>query len=103
MDIGVISVRYARALLKCSMESSAEDQVYQEMQALAENYIQVPELRRTIENPMVSNEKKESILLAAIGSGASDITQRLVKLVLKEGRANMMQFIANSYVTLYRQ
>ena len=83
MDIGVISVRYARALLKCSMESSAEDQVYQEMQALAENYIQVPELRRTIENPMVSNEKKESILLAAIGSGASDITQRLVKLVLK--------------------
>ena len=103
MDIGVISVRYARALLKCSMESSAEDQVYQEMQALAENYIQVPELRRTIENPMVSNEKKESILLTAIGSGASDITQRLVKLVLKEGRANMMQFIANSYVTLYRQ
>ena len=103
MDIGVISVRYARALLKCSMESSAEDQVYQEMQALAENYIQVPELRRTIENPMVSNEKKESILLAAIGSGASDITQRLVKLVLKEGRANMMQFIANSSVTLYRQ
>lgn len=103
MDIGVISVRYARALLKYSMESSAEDQVYQEMQALAENYIQVPELRRTIENPMVSHEKKESILLAAIGSGASDITQRLVKLVLKEGRANMMQFIANSYVTLYRQ
>ena len=31
MDLGVISVRYARALLKCSVESKAEDQVYQEI------------------------------------------------------------------------
>ena len=33
----------------------------------------------------------------------SDITKRLIDLVLKEGRENMMQFIANSYITLYRQ
>ena len=57
MDIGVISVRYARALLKCSVESKAEDQVYQEMQTLAESYIKVPEIRYAIDNPMVAREK----------------------------------------------
>jgi F-type H+-transporting ATPase subunit delta len=50
MDIGVISMRYARALLKGSMDAKAEDQVYKEMQTLAESYVQVPELRKTIDN-----------------------------------------------------
>lgn len=103
MDIGVISVRYARALLKCSTELKVEDQVYQEMQTLAESYISVPELRRTIENPMIARDDKVRVLLSAAGGKVSDITERLIELVLKEGRENMMQFIANSYITLYRQ
>jgi len=103
MDIGVISVRYARALLKCSVESKVEDQVYQEMQTLAESYIAVPELRRTIDNPMVGRNKKAEVLKAAAGGNVSEITVRLIDLVLNEGRENMVQFIANSYITLYRQ
>jgi F-type H+-transporting ATPase subunit delta len=103
MDIGVISVRYARALLKCSVESKVEDQVYQEMQTLAESYIAVPELRRTIDNPMVGRDKKAEVLKAAAGGNVSEITVRLIDLVLNEGRENMAQFIANSYITLYRQ
>ncbi len=103
MDIGVISVRYARALLKCSEESKVEDQVYQEMQTLAESYIAVPELRRTIDNPMVASEKKAELLKAATGGNVSELTVRLINLVIKEGREPMMQFIANSYITLYRQ
>ena len=34
MDIGVISVRYARALIKAALGMKLEDQVYQEMQTL---------------------------------------------------------------------
>ena len=103
MDIGVISVRYARALLKCSTELKVEDQVYQEMQTLAESYISVPELRRTIENPMIARDDTVRVLQSAAGGEVSSITKRLIELVLKEGRENMMQFIANSYITLYRQ
>lgn len=103
MDLGVISVRYARALLKCSLEAKQEDKVYGEMTLLAKNYIDVPELRKTIANPMLPAEKKETLLLAAVGGEACDITRRFIKLVLKEGREPVMQFIANSYITLYRQ
>lgn len=103
MDLGVISVRYARALLKCCEESQVEEQVYQEMQTLAESYIKVPELRHTIDNPMIAREKKAELLQAAAGGKVSDTTSRLIALVLKEGREKVMQFIANSYITLYRQ
>lgn len=103
MDLGVISVRYARALLKCSVESKAEDQVYQEMQTLAESYVKVPELRRTLDNPMIARNKKAELIKTAAGGKVSKVTENLTELVLKESRESVMQFIANSYITLYRQ
>ena len=103
MDIGVISVRYARALLKSATDQKLEDTVYQEMQLLAKSYIDVPQLRQTIDNPMLSKEKKETLLLTAVGDEVTPLTRAFIGLVLKEGREQVMQFIANSYVTLYRQ
>ena len=104
MDIGVISVRYARALLKSATEAKVEDQVYADMQLLAKSYVDVPVLRHTIDNPMLAKEKKQMLLNTAIGGEqASEISKAFVALVLKEGRENMIQFMANSYVTLYRQ
>ena len=103
MDIGVISVRYARALLKSANDAKIEDAVYTEMQQLAKSYVEVPQLRFTIDNPMLSKDKKEALLLTAVGENPSDLTKTFIQLVLKEDRERVMQFIANSYVTLYRQ
>ena len=103
MDLGLISVRYARALLKASTEAKFEDKVYHEMQALAKSYIDVPELRFTIDNPMLSKEVKEKILLLASGNSSNELTKKFIKLILKEDRESTIQFIANSYITLYRR
>ena len=104
MDIGVISVRYARALLKSATDAKIEDSVYQDMQLLAKSYMEVPQLRQTIDNPMLSKEKKEMLLLTAVGGKqAATLTRAFLQLVLKEDRENMIQFMANSYVTLYRK
>ena len=103
MDIGVISVRYARALLKSATDAKIEQQVYAEMQQIAKSYIEVPQLRSTIDNPMLSKDKKQALLLTAAGRKPSDLMMVFISLVLKEDRESVMQFIANSYVTLYRQ
>ena len=103
MDIGVISVRSARALLKSATDQRLEDQVYSEMQLLAKSYLEVPQLRHTIDNPMLSKDSKEQLLLTAVGGTPTELTKAFIQLVLKEGREPVMQFMANSYVTLYRQ
>ena len=104
MDIGVISVRYARALLKSATDAKVEDVVYQEMQLLAKSYVEVTQLRQTIDNPMLSKDKKELLLVTAVGGdNASPLSKAFIALVLKEDRENMVQFMANSYVTLYRK
>ena len=103
MDIGVISVRYARALLKSATDAKVDSAVYQDMITLAKNYIDVPLLRQTIDNPMLPKEKKESLLLTAAGEKPTALTKTFIGLVLKEDRETVMQFMANSYITLYRK
>ena len=103
MDIGVISVRYARALLKSATDVKIETDVYKEMQTLAKSFMEVPQLRQTIDNPMLSKDTKQQLLLTAVGEKPCELTKAFISLVLKEDRENVMQFIANSYVTLYRQ
>ena len=104
MDFGVISVRYARALLKSATDARLDDQVYQDMMMLAKSYIDVPALRQTIDNPMLAKEKKQMLLDTAIGGEqAAALSKAFIALVLREDRENMIQFMANSYVTLYRK
>ena len=103
MDIGVISVRYARAFIKSAIGMKLEDQVYQEMQSLYKSYLDVPELRFTIDNPMLPKDKKQTLLVTALGEKPSELSKKFVALVLREGRESTLQFMAASYITLYRK
>ena len=61
MNTGVISVRYARALLKAACEQGIEDKVYAFMQTLAQSYLQVSDLRMTIESRCFRGEEAQAI------------------------------------------
>ena len=96
-------MRYARALLKSATDQKQEDAVYQEMMTVAKSYLGVPALRHTIDNPMLSKDQKEALLIVAAGEKPCQLTKAFIALVLKEDRENVMQFMANSYITLYRK
>lgn len=103
MEIGVISVRYARALLKGATDAHLEDIVYRDMQTLATSYANVEQLRQTMDNPMLSKESKLSLLMVASGETPSSLTKSFLSIVLDNGREDTIQFMANSYITLYRK
>ncbi|MFC2813238.1 MAG: F0F1 ATP synthase subunit delta [Prevotella conceptionensis] len=103
MDIGLIAVRYARALLKAAIDDRCYEDVYNNMTNLLECYLHVPELRPAVCNPMYSRSKKSSVVMAACGTPAVELTKRFIALVLREGREDLLQFIASSFINLYRQ
>ena len=96
-------MRYARALLKSATDAGQEAQLYQEMMTVAKSYAEVPVLRQTIDNPMLSKEKKQMLLETAAGDSPSQLCRTFISLVLREDRENVMQFMAHSYITLYRK
>ncbi len=103
MDSGIISVRYARALLKSATDLEQEEVVYKEMQSLAKSYLQVPQLRFTIDNPMLGKDKKLALLQTACGGEVSRLTGTFLQLVLNENRESILQFMSTAYITLYRR
>ena len=52
---------------------------------------------------MFDKDKKQALLQAACGKNLSELTERFIHLVLHEGRDNVMQMMATSYITLYRK
>ena len=105
MDIGIISSRYAKTLLRFATENKEEEKVYKEMQTLAESFRKLPALQQTLLNPVLTDAQKESLLLsAAVGEGeATASTRGFMHLVAQNKRADLMTFIANAYVELYHK
>ncbi len=105
MDSGILSVRYAKALLLFATDNNEEDLVYAETATLADTFLKVPALQQTLLNPVMSDEQKSHLLLKA-ACGDAEPTRSLtqfVKLLLKKGRVDNMMFVAHSYGTLYRK
>ena len=67
MDEGLISRRYAKALLKFAQDRGTTDQIYEEVKKFEENFVSHPELQKALLNPVLSAKDKESLLAAAVG------------------------------------
>ena len=65
MDLGIISMRYAKALLRFAEEHNEDKQVYDETAQLAETYLTVPALQQAMLNPVLTDAQKEKLLLTA--------------------------------------
>ena len=100
MYIGVVSMRYAKALLAYADDAKVEDAIYREALLLKDSYAQVPELRQAMDNPVLAFDVKLRLVVEAAGGKE---LERFVQLVLKEKREKFLQFMINSYIDLYRK
>lgn len=103
MYIGIVSVRYAKALLAYANDSGVEDAVYEEALRLKDSFALVPELRQAMENPVLPSEVKLKLIVEAAGGKVTKELKRFAQLVLQEKREKFLQFMVNSYVGLYRK
>lgn len=104
MNTGVVSVRYAKALLSFAKQQGKEDVVREEMRKLSEHFINMPEFGRAIVNPVLSADDKLKLLQqAAGGETVSDVLTRFFKLVLAKRRESYLPFMVMSYGNLYNE
>lgn len=105
MDIGIVSMRYARALMEYAKETGSEDILYKEIGILAGSFASCPDLRKALENPVLPKDEKLTLIrTAAVGDGvAGEEFIRFITLLLKNRRENLLQYICLSYLDLYRK
>lgn len=106
MDIGIVSSRYAKALYRFAEENREAAQVYAEMKQLDRSFQTVEALSAALLSPVLSDVQKCSLLQNAAGTDKSEVTAtvvRFIQLVVGHNRADMMHFIANSYISIYER
>ena len=105
MDSGIIPMRYAKALLRYATDNGEEERVYAETSAIAQAFLRLPALQQAMLNPVLADESKLRLLLAAATDGAkpTQSLERFLQLVIRQQRAAEAMWIAQSYGTLYRK
>ncbi|MFA6894599.1 MAG: F0F1 ATP synthase subunit delta [Bacteroidales bacterium] len=101
MDRGIISTRYAKALLSFSIEKGVEDDVYIQTKSLLKSLNEVPELEMYLSSPVISHEDKILMIKTAVGGKITDDFERFLKLVLLNKREYFLCYIVLKYNTLY--
>ena len=99
MNAGVISMRYARALLAFAKENGAETEVYVCMKNMLQAVEALRELPVLLRAPLLTG--RERVRLICKVAGSSPLIERFAALVVKEQREELLPLIANSYVKRY--
>lgn len=105
MEVGILSMRYAKAMIEYAQEKGMEDRIYQEFQTLFHSFRTQLGLREALENPVIATKDKLSLVCtAADGDGKSTREfVRFITLVLRNRREGYLEFISLMYMDLYRK
>jgi F-type H+-transporting ATPase subunit delta len=90
---------YARALFEAAQEAGRLERAAEELRALAEAVVEVPELAAFLRNPEVEPAGKAA-LLEELATGADDLVRNFVRLVAEKGRAGELPEIQRELETL---
>ena len=105
MNTGIVASPICKSLLYFATQNGEAEMVYAEMQQLDRNFRELPALRNIPNNPVLDNAQKAAVITEAArlndDSEVSNSTQRFIRLVVNKGRAELLQFIATSFLSAY--
>lgn len=103
MNEGMISKRYAKAILEYAQDQKTESVVYDEMKKIITAFANEPKLGVVMENPILSREDKTSVINSIFDNKPSETMKRVIKLVMDNGRDRYIKMLALGYTDLYRR
>lgn len=105
MDTGVVSSRYATALLRYVGETGGGETVCAQVMKLEDALGKVPGLKKTLDDPAgVSVEEKISLFESALGGEAmAPELDKFIRLVIDKGRVDHIRLIFHSFVDMYNK
>lgn len=105
MEVGILSMRYAKAAIEYARGKGLEDRLYQEFLTLSHSFFTQPALREALDNPVITIKEKLALVCTAADGDKSSTREfvRFITLVLRNKREGYLQFIALMYLDLYRK
>lgn len=103
MNRGLISERYAKALLGFAENKNIEVEIYEQAMFLQDVFVNIATLHTALHNPMISKAQKRKIILTACGDDVADAFVTFIDLLLTNDREDCLQYIMLQYQEMYRK
>ena len=103
MNRGIVSGRYAKALLMHANKYGYEKEAYREAKWLANCMTHYPQIKRILSSPVVSVSKKMYMIEKLFVQPLSEQFKRFIRLVLDKKREESLQTICFMYMEYYRE
>jgi len=103
MNVGVVSSRYARALLKFSAGNGDGEEVFSQVVRLEDALQKLPALRKMVGDKVaVTLDVKQKLLRSALGEEKmTPSLEKFLELVVRNGRLDCLHLILFAYINLY--
>jgi F-type H+-transporting ATPase subunit delta len=95
-----VSMRYATSLLDLAAEKNMMDTISGDIELIVSVMEKNPALKRALKNPVIKPETKTSILNEIFKTRINSETIHFVRFLVKKGRENLLQEIANKFLEL---
>lgn len=103
MSTGKIAVRYAKALFLSAKEQELLDPVRADMELLLDATTRIEDIKRLLESPIVSADKKTVVLLEIFKSRMNELSLDFIRLVARNKREEFLPGMARFLIQLYKE
>ena len=110
MDVGVLAVRYAKALYEYALENNVAKEVYELSRTVLGSFAANASLSKTIEDPLLGKKEKLSLMMASAGltnaSGdekVSAVAENFFKLLITNKRESYLVSSVRYFQLIYRK
>lgn len=98
-----VAKRYAKSVLELALEKKAEDKVIKDMEYITAVCQQNRSLVAALKSPVITRDKKYNILINIFKSSISEISLKLLEILNRKYREEILPEVARAYVDLYRE
>ncbi len=105
MDVGVLAVRYAKALYEYALENNVADEIYDLTRTVIGSFTANSSLARTIEDPLLSKQEKLALMKASAGlkDNPFAVAENFFKLLIANKRENYLCSTMRYFQVIYRK
>lgn len=97
-----VANRYAKSLISLAIEKKDLDLVFNDMELIVNTCSENRDLVALLKSPIVHADKKESILVSIFGEKIGNITNQLIKVIVRKKRESLLPEIAKAFVNFYK-
>ena len=95
--------RYAKSLLDLAEEKKVSDAIFNDMELVRAVIASSREFRKLMQNPVITTDKKLSVLKAIFSGKVNDVTLSFFSILTKKRREEYMNEIAQNFIEQFRK